>query len=381
MNAQDKGLKSPSNYCGYRPLYKDTLYINFGSGNKMEVIYRWFDLFHDDEDAYNKYFWEPFNAKLSLLQKQVKELSMDDDNKYVITLKTEKMHENAIMNAMHYRNMDEIRQIMEERKDSFDTAIERFFGGEVKKRSILTVKKRKVPEDTNEYLLHGTELIGMAQWQHIVEIKDVSWKVRFYLSDLSDLDVFSEVDLSAFFRSEKANFLRRRLYRFHTCLNYRLVDGEIKYEHQYGEIKRKRTKHMALRWSPTLGTSLVKGKWSTDLGALIGFSFNDKQEAALRLALRYQLKGIGSDSGHRLYYNGFVDSMMDVNIGKDYEREQWVGVGLGYLAHQEGDIFGKNTARVFMKYRSKNMWGIQPEFNYSFDDNKGFVGIGFFLSL
>ncbi len=72
---------------------------------------------------------------------------------------------------------------------------------------------------------------------------------------------------------------------------------------------------------------------------------------------------------------------MDVNIAKDYMREEWVGAGFGYLIHQEGDVYGDNTARIFLKYRSSKMWGIQPEFNYSFKENNGFVGLGVYFSL
>lgn len=120
------------------------------------------------------------------------------------------------------------------------------------------------------------------------------------------------------------------------------------------------------------------------MGALLGMNFNHKQNSAVRIAARYQLKAFGQTdrtNNRSVRYNGFLDALMDVNIAKDYIREEWVGAGFGYLIHQEGHIYGKNTARVFLKYRSSKMWGIQPEFNYSFKDNNGFVGLGVYFSL
>ena len=87
------------------------------------------------------------------------------------------------------------------------------------------------------------------------------------------------------------------------------------------------------------------------MGALLGMNFNHKQNSAIRLATRYQLKAFGQDNLNKnrsVRYNSFLDVLMDVNIAKDYKREEWVGAGFGYLIHQEGQVYGDNTARVFI---------------------------------
>ena len=91
------------------------------------------------------------------------------------------------------------------------------------------------------------------------------------------------------------------------------------------------------------------------MGALLGMNFNHKQKSAVRIATRYQLKAFGKEDVNKnrsVRNNGFLDALMDVNIAKDYMREEWLGAGFGYLIHQAGHIYGDNTVRVFLKYRS-----------------------------
>jgi hypothetical protein len=402
----EKGLNSPGNYFGFRPEYKDTMYIDFGDGQKIEIIYRWFDLFRDNEEQYQKYFWKPFQSKYELLSDKLDELPLKENVKYVISIK--ERTESSLFkfqNAFHYNDTKTMTDIVIAREkyasdgskmtqyfnnqtvpsdDSIlNTKMDNLFSGKYPKESIISVKERKHDLEHREYKLEGNHLVGQAQWQHIIEIQDRDWKVRFYVNDVNDLSAFDAVDLSRFFRSEKDNFLRKKYYMSHTVLNYKVIDCEIKYQHAYHERKRSRTRYINIRWTPVIGTSIVKSQWSADVGAQIGVTFNDKQQWANRLALRYQLKGIGEDDvdGRTMKYNGFVDAMWDVNFADDYKREQWIGAGIGYLIHQEGKVYGDNTARIFLKYRSSQLWGVQPEFNYSFDDNKGFIGLGLFFSL
>lgn len=53
-------------------------------------------------------------------------------------------------------------------------------------------------------------------------------------------------------------------------------------------------------------------------------NFNHKQNSAIRIATRYQLKAFGQENSNKhnsIRYNGFLDAIMDVNIAKDYKRE------------------------------------------------------------
>lgn len=398
-----KGLNAPKNYFGYRPEYNDTLYIDFGQGQKMEIIYRWFDLFRDSDEKFQKYFWLPYQTKYSLLKEKIEELPLEEHTKYVISIVEKTDASNyKLENAFHYNDKEAIAQIRKEKygdinkkyvqyfqgADSLrtDSALSQmmddFFMGNYPKESVISMTERKQDLEHREYRLQGDKLVGQAQWQHIVEINNRQWKVRLYVNDPYDLSAFESVDLRQFFRSEKHNFLRKKYYMSHTVLHYKLDNSEIKYQYQPGERKQSRSRYMNIRWSPIVGTSLTNGQWSADLGAQVGLTFNDKQQYANRVGIRCVLKGITQefDWGSRFKHYGFVDAIWDVNLADDYQREQWVGAGFGYLVYNGGNAYGDNTARLFLKYRSSQLWGIQPEFNYSIDDNNGFIGLGFFFS-
>ncbi|MGZ2371050.1 hypothetical protein ACXR6G_14820 [Ancylomarina sp. YFZ004] len=387
-NGQGKGFNSPDNYMGHRPQYKDTLSIDLTKGQKVEFIYQWYDLFREDEQKFEKYFWNPFDSNFKLLKEKIKDLSFEDDTKYKITLKSRFDRYNFFSILSHFHVSDSIKNFKsktkEERKKNIKIRMDSVNKLLAQRNHVLSVTERVKPTKHREYQLENGKLVSQTQWQHILELDYQRWKVRFYLNKISDIETLSIQNIKQLIRSERSNFMKKRLYRFHTNLQYKLIEGELKQQSAYQPRRMERTRHMSLNFYPQVGTSLIKGQFSADMGALLGMNFNHKQNSAIRIAARYQLKAFGQadlNNEHSVKYNGFLDAIMDVNIAKDYKREEWVGAGFGYLIHQEGHIYGENTARIFLKYRSSKMWGIQPEFNYSFKENNGFVGLGVYFSL
>lgn len=399
MNAQydmvpPKGLKAPKNYYGYQQYY-DTLSIDIDRGEKIKIVYQWYDLFREDEKRFDEYFWQPFESSYTILQEKLEELPLDKKLKYHIQLTTKRSYDDGFF-IMNDSVTMQRRTILVERlwkstnkedkkayRDSISLIDKVLHQKMFPLESTLTVTERETRNAQREYKLEGNELIGQAQWQHLLEVSNGFWKVYFYVNDINNLYSINSVDIKEFIRAERQNYIKRGYYRYYTNLRYKLVDGEIKQVRYFRERIRRRERHISLTVNPVLGTSIVKGKWSADLGAMFGVVFNEERNGALRLALRYQLKGLGEETSDetKMKYNGFVDGLFDFNLAKSYKREQWVGLGVGYLLHKEGSIYGDNTARIFLKYRSSQLWGVQPEFNYSFDDNEGFIGLGFFFSL
>nr|WP_320117543.1 hypothetical protein [uncultured Marinifilum sp.] len=386
-NAQGRRFNSPNNYFGIRPEYKDTLIIDLNKGQKIEFIYNWYDLFRDDDEKFEKYFWKPFETNLNLLSEKIHELEFDNKNKYHITLKTWRDRTNITKRMQEFYSQYKKEDIEEKSKQERDSIhkyrFSKMWEFVYPRKYNLHINIRKDINKTREFQIEDNKLVSQTQWQHILEINYNSWKVRFYVNNLEDLKTVSSYNLKQLIRNEKDNFMKKQYYRFHTKLNYVLKDDKLVQQSSFGDRKKIRTRHMSLNFYPQIGTSLVKGKFSADMGALLGMNFNHKQNGAIRISMRYQLKafGKGDDNTNSVRYNGFLDGIMDMNIGENYKREQWVGAGIGYLIHQEGNIYGENTARIFLKYRSSQMWGIQPEFNYSFKENNGFIGLGVYFSL
>ncbi len=387
-NGQGKGFNSPGNYMGYRPQYKDTLSIDFSKGKKIEFIYQWYDLFEKPDQFYETDFWNAFEANFKILKTTVTKLSLQDNVKYKIKLKTQSDRHFYIRGIVKYFQLEALRgnksKSLEDKKLAISKMQDSLFQVAIQKNQTISVSERIKTSKHKEYQIKNNEFISQTQWQHIIEMNYEHWKVRFYLDDINDLKAFKSKDLKKIIRSKRETFMRKRLYRYHTNLQYKLVDGELKQRKNYQPRRMERTRHMSLNFYPQVGTSLIKGQFSADMGALLGMNFNHKQYSAIRIATRYQLKVFGQadlSNNRAVKYNGFLDAIMDVNVAKDYKREEWVGAGFGYLIHHEGSVYGDNTARIFLKYRSSKMWGIQPEFNYSFKEKKGFIGLGFYFSL
>jgi len=385
VNGQNLNFNSPNNYRGFRPEYKDTLSIDLEKGKKIEFIYRWYDLFGENNLNSEKNFWLPFERNFKLLKTKVNELDLEDDPKYKIMLKTTPKNFTyyhryfAIYksNDLKNKSKEERNQIIQKRFDSISKL-------PIPLKQILSVSERIKPSKHKEYQLENKELVSQTHWQHILEVNNGQWKVRIYINDFEEIETLDIEKIKKLIKVEQTNFIKKRLYRYHSNLKYKIIDNKLKLE-RYNRFRfKKRTRNISLNVYPQVGTSLIKGKFSADLGVLLGMNFGHRQNSAARLALRYQLKAFGEENIHKknsVKYNGFLDGIIDINIGENYKTEQWVGAGIGYLIHQEGNVYGDNTARIFLKYRSSKLFGVQPEFNYSFKEKKGFVGLGFYFSL
>lgn len=387
-------LNSPNNYFGLQQ-YNDTISVDLDEGEKIEIVYRWYDLFRDSEERFDKYFWNNYEVGNLLLQSKLEELPLTEGLKYHIKITTKRNYDHLYSNLGDSATMQRYVSIRDSLVHGLDKDDKKTYRDSLRARkqayfkklfpleSILTVTEREARNAQREYKMEGGKLIGQAQWQNILEVSNGYWKVRFYVNDLSDLSAFNEIDLKAFIRGEKQNYIEKGYYRYYTKLNFKHVDGDIKQLRSRRERIRKREQHISLKLTPVVGSSIVKGEWSADMGAMFGMVFNQRRNGAMRIALRYHVKGFGEEGadGLSMKYNGFVDGLIDYNLTDNYKREQWLGAGVGFLVHQEGKVYGDNTARIFLKYRSSQLWGVQPEFNYSFDDNKGFIGLGLFFSL
>nr|WP_319397961.1 hypothetical protein [uncultured Carboxylicivirga sp.] len=417
------------NYIGYRGNnLKDTLRIDYGHGQSMEITYQWFQLFTEKEKRFNDLFWEPTTSLFHLMEDKVEKIPLKKGVKYHVTLEALTNRKYEMENYFHYAGSGnehsvthkltigdsavvstKVRHKMktnpeqkiikekykfdnykndptlspEAKKDSINKMIDDFINSFYTKENILSVEERKDDEQQRQYKIENGELVGQLQWQHIIELKSGYATVKLYVNDLSDLSAFNLDQLHGFLRNETANYMQNEYYKYFTYLNYKVKDGDIVYNYSPFERRRKRNKTYTFELTPVVGTSIQKSHWTADAGLQYGLTINKGLQASNRISVRYMLKSYGDPliAGAPVKVSGFADALWDVNLADDYKTPTWVGAGLGYMVHNNGNLYGDQTFRVFLKYRSSQHWGIQPEFNYSIDDKKGFVGIGLFFSL
>ncbi|TKG97131.1 hypothetical protein EYV94_01520 [Puteibacter caeruleilacunae] len=346
------------NYSGYRPKeIRDHLLLDLGNGERMDMKYTWSRI----RPKYIPEYTEEFDHMLQAAINAIKTIELNDDFKYHIRLKRKwvKINRSEI-------SMDSVKYIRSHPNEFSE--------------DIITIKERKNTNTDAEFVMKNNKLTKKVQWQHAIELESRMEDVtKFYINDLENLENL-KIDYEKVFTKCIEIIQDRHYYHFCSRMNFKMNDGEPTFINNTGW--RKRPPYYLIGFYPMIGTSLVKGKLSTDMGLLVAGSFNEKQNGNARIGLRYQLKCFGEDTpmGRRSRYNGFVDAIMDINGGQDMKPQEWIGLGVGHLAHRSGDIYGAGTWRVFMKYRSSKYWGIQPEYIYSFKDKKGSFGIGVYLS-
>lgn len=344
--SQFQKLGKPDNY-RYYPQSQDTVVIDFRNGERMKVTSCWFQLFSDSDKSLLD-----FDQMFSELELAVETLKLDQEKYHLL---------------FRYR-----LPLITSSKESTGRIT-----GNV---SVLEVRRRIESEETKSYKLENGKISAKLKWQNLIEFDfpEMHWNVKFWVNDLNDMSSIRQ-NYRELFKAQSQTFNEQKFYKENRKYFYELSDGKMQYH--YSQFIGKRAPFFALHLYPMVGTSITKGKLSTDMGLMLGASFNDHQSGNVRLGIRYQLKGFGSETPGKIamQYNGFTDAVMDLNVGRNSWKQNWVGAGLGYLVHRSGDVYGKNTARLFLNYRSSKLLGIQPEFNYSFDDHKGFIALGLYL--
>lgn len=349
-----------NNYWHWSPGKKsDVLVLNINSTEKLIVTYNWFHL----EDQNRKELVKDIESTIQALTKNLSDMEFNPDLKYHVTIDLNKIHFHA---APQYNTPT--KPVIKPKGNTLTPS--RYYN--------LTIKERDAKKREERFLLKEDKIQEKLRWQHIIELQLPSNNLKFFINEITDLKCL-DIDYSSFFEQVNARTARGKTYSIFTKSTWQ-QNGK-QFQTPGFECKGSRPAHFVIGISPSVGTSLVKGKLSTDVGMIVGGLFNHKQRGSLRLGLRYQLKNFGKYNGQKSSYAGFIDGILDANIGQNYKTQKWMGLGVGYLLHENGDIYDSNTGRIFFKFRSSKLWGIQPAYNYSFDTKKGFLSMGLFFSL
>lgn len=379
IKAQGKMFNAPKNYQWGLSNKRDTLFLDYGNGKKMEISYSWYNIFGSVNNEFShKRFWNPINMDFKILKEKIKEIPLKQDKKYHITLLSQRpnLYSDEFFETIKLKNQEgKETGLSKEKRDSLlQTIFQNYYKGKIKKKHKLTVNERKTSDEDREYLIVKNKLYNKVQWQHIIEIKEQLWSVKLYVTNLQEIDEFDFDEIKEFLTSEKERFLKGRYYQYFSRLHYKKENGEFIYERNLGEKVIERPRFLKLGMDAGVGASIVKGSLSADASASFYLQFNEQMKYSSKLGLRTQLKSFGQDN--KIRNNVFLDAFLDLNIDDLLGKKNWIGAGFGYLVKREGDIYGKDTGRMFFKYGFSNGIAIQPEFNYSFHDEKFLLGIG-----
>lgn len=97
------------------------------------------------------------------------------------------------------------------------------------------------------------------------------------------------------------------------------------------------------------GAGLIKSTWVADLSAEVFFLFNKKGILKYNPYVSTNLV-FDYDSENNFNVNSFLNLGFRWNQNKKNESPDWLGVEVGYLIKQEGDLFGDNTVKLGLNW-------------------------------
>jgi hypothetical protein len=349
-----------NNYWHWSPDKKsDELLLSLDNNEKLAMTYNWFHFEERNRDRLVK----DIEHTIEALKNALNDMEFNSELKYHVIIDLKKKY---IPDSLRYRT---------------NTKSTIKIKGKPLKPEVyhnLTIKVRDAQKREERFLLKENKMSEKVRWQHIIELQLRSNNLKFYVNEINDLKCL-DINYDAFFRQINIKTNELKPYSYFSKSDWTLANKQ--FQSSGFRWKESRPPYFVIGISPSVGTSLVKGKLSTDVGIMVGALFNHKQNGSARLGLRYQLKNFGKYNGQKSSYAGFIDGILDLNIGQNYKTQKWIGLGIGYLLHENGNIYDSNTGRIFFKFRSSKLWGIQPAYNYSFDTKKGFLSMGLFFSL
>ncbi|MFK5857341.1 MAG: hypothetical protein QM503_14520 [Bacteroidota bacterium] len=129
-----------------------------------------------------------------------------------------------------------------------------------------------------------------------------------------------------------------------------------------------------------LGVNLIKSELIIDISAEIGFGIARKGILKNQYYVSYNLLFDFMEES-KTNLNGFLNVGYRHNLSNKIDRPNWLGVELGYLINNQGDLFEKNTFKFSVDWELGKYVSVSPQL-YLSNDGKDFypalrLGFGF----
>lgn len=225
------------------------------------------------------------------------------------------------------------------------------------------------PGDPKQIYLVSDGTISNSGYRDRVALSNADVTILITTSDLSNI---SEFALSKCL--EKAIALLPRGKNWSVSLYYECTGETIK------ELETKNNEFDFIEFSAGAGAGLVKNNWVADISFGLGLGFKHKgvlrHNPYVSASLLFDF-----DSEGKVQINTFLNIGFRWNLEKKTSKRNLLGVELGYLIGQQGNLFNDNTARLSMNWSPAKAIVVSPQL-YATDNFKTFfpgirIGFGF----
>lgn len=152
----------------------------------------------------------------------------------------------------------------------------------------------------------------------------------------SDITSITDLALSECF--EKVIAVLPEKSRWSKSLYYECINGEVmKLEERNNELD-------FLELTLGAGAGLVRNRWIPDISFGVGIGFNKKGVARFPYVSSNMLFDFDLEGSTNI--NTFLNIGYGWDISKQTKKKEILGIELGYLISQQGDLFGENTFKL-----------------------------------
>lgn len=188
----------------------------------------------------------------------------------------------------------------------------------------------------------------------------------FYITIIaSDISTIADMPLLTCINEVAAQLPRQR--RWSKSLYYECVDRNVKL------LEDKNNEWDMLELSIGAGANLVKNTWAPDLTLKVGLGFNKK--GILRNPYISSNTLFDFTAENKINLNTFLNLGYSWTVNKKAEKNDLLGVELGYLISKQGDLFGENTFKLGFNWSPAKHINVSPHIYITDDFNKAFPGI------
>ncbi len=193
-----------------------------------------------------------------------------------------------------------------------------------------------------------------------------------YIIFITSVDLINLVEMPLVACYDKVVNMLPESTKFSRSLYYQCIDGEmleLKNQHETnGKID-------VLEIGLTAGGGLVENNWVTDLSLAVGLGLVEKGVTKFQPYISSDLLfGFDNETGD-IDLNLFLSLGIHPNIVKDKSKSTFLGVDIGYLMVDNGDLFEGNTFRLGVNWSPLKGVFVGPRLYATDDFNRVFPGI------
>lgn len=181
----------------------------------------------------------------------------------------------------------------------------------------------------------------------------------------SDISTVTDMPLLDCLREVTAQLPRQRSWS--KSLYYECIDGNVKL------LEDKNNEWDMLELSAGAGANLVRTTWVPDLTLKAGLGFNKK--GMLRNPYISSNMLFDFTSENQINLNTFLNLGYSWTVNRKADKNDLLGLELGYLISQQGDMFGDNTIKFGFNWSPAKHIQVSPHVYITDDFSKAFPGI------